>query len=70
MRVLTTNKQEQALKHLANIYKASFEDGFMERIGAITNEMFELAKIVGDEASAIRLIDKICVRMKGADDDE
>lgn len=64
MKVLTSNKQEQALEHLAKIYEASFEDDFARRTDEIADEVMELAIIVGDEASLLRLNDKVSARMK------
>ena len=73
MKVLTSNKQEQAIQHLANIHKYSREDDFVKRIDSITDELLALAIIIGGEASMLRLTDKVCAeigaRMKGADDE-
>ena len=73
MKVLTSNKQEQVLEYLTNIYEASFEKDFVKRMDKITDEAIELALIAGGEALMLRLIDKVCAeigaRMKGADDE-
>ena len=64
MKVLTSNKQEQALEHLAKIYESSFEDDFARRTDEIADEVMELAIIVGDEALMLRLVDRVCARMR------
>ena len=64
MRVLTSNKQEQVLEYLTNIYEASFEEDFEKRTNKISDEVIELAIIVGGEALMLRLSDKVCARMK------
>lgn len=64
MKVLTSNKQEQVLEYLTNIYEASFEEDFEKRMNKISDEVIELAIIVGGEALMLRLNDKVCARMK------